>query len=66
MHYRDIMKKALENGWLIASGKTPEATMHAQAITDIKRQRMRGERPRFVQYGHGYVGLSRWTGTLVL
>ncbi len=36
--------------------------MYAQIITDIKRQRMRGERSRFVQYGRGYVGLSHWTG----
>jgi restriction system protein len=62
MHYRDIAKKAIENGWLITCGKTPEATMYAQIITDIKRQKKRGERPRFVQHGHGYVGLSRWMG----
>jgi len=62
MHYRDITKQVLKNGWLVSSGKTPEATMYAQIITDMKRQRMRGERPSFVQYGRGYVGLSHWTG----
>lgn len=62
LHYRDITKKALESGLLASSGKTPEATMYAQIIMDIKRQKMRGERPRFVQYGHGYVGLSHWKG----
>ena len=62
MHYKDITEKALQKGWLVTSGKTPEATMYAQVITEIKRQQKRGERPRFVQHGRGYVGLSQWMG----
>jgi restriction system protein len=63
MHYKEITEKALEKGWLVTSGKTPEASMYyAQVITEIKRQQKRGERPRFVQYGRGYVGLSQWMG----
>lgn len=62
MHYRDITAKALELGWLNTHGTTPEATMYAQILTDIKRDRKRGEQPRFVQHGRGYVGLSRWMG----
>ena len=62
MHYREITEKALEKGWLVTSGKTPEASMYAQVITEIKRQQKRGERPRFVQHGRGYVGLSQWMG----
>jgi restriction system protein len=62
MHYKEITKKALQKGWLVTGGKTPEATMYAQVITEIKRQQKRGERPRFVQHGHGYVGLSQWMG----
>ncbi|MGI6391219.1 MAG: HTH domain-containing protein [Kiritimatiellia bacterium] len=62
MHYKEITEKALEKGWLVTSGKTPEATMYAQVITEIKRQQKRGERPRFVQHGRGYVGLSQWMG----
>ena len=62
MHYREITEKALQKGWLITSGKTPEASMYAQVITEIKRQQKRGERPRFVQHGRGYVGLSQWMG----
>lgn len=62
MHYKEITEKALEKGWLVTGGKTPEATMYAQVITEIKRQQKRGERPRFVQYGRGYVGLSLWMG----
>lgn len=60
MHYKDITQRAFEKGWLVTSGKTPDATMYAQVITEIKRQQKRGERPRFVQHGRGYVGLSQW------
>ncbi|WP_349770600.1 restriction endonuclease [Acetomicrobium sp.] len=60
MHYRDITKKALEMGLLTTEGKTPEATMYAQIISEIKRYRARGEQPRFVQHGKGYISLSRW------
>ena len=60
MHYKDITSKALEKGWLVTKGKTPEASMYAQVITEIKRRQSRGESPRFVQHGRGYVGLSQW------
>ena len=60
MHYKDITSKALENGWLVTKGKTPEASMYAQVITEIKRRQNRGESPRFVQHGRGFVGLSQW------
>jgi restriction system protein len=62
IHYKEITEKALQKGWLVTGGKTPEATMYAQVITEIKRQQKRGERPRFVQHGRGYVGLSQWMG----
>ncbi|MCY4657542.1 MAG: HTH domain-containing protein [Gammaproteobacteria bacterium] len=62
MHYRKITEKALRKGWLVSSGKTPEATMYAQVISEIKSQQKRGDLPRFVQHGRGYVGLSQWMG----
>lgn len=62
MHYRAITAKALEMGWLNISGKTPEASMYAQILTEIKRYRKRGKQPRFVQHGGGFMGLSRWMG----
>ncbi len=62
MHYKEITEKALDKGWLLTDGKTPEATMYAQVITEIKRQQKRGKQPRFVQHGGGYVGLSQWMG----
>jgi restriction system protein len=61
MHYRDITKKALEMGLLATKGKTPKDTMYAQIISEIKRYRARGEQPRFIQHGKGYISLSRWT-----
>ena len=62
MHYRDVTEKALEMGWLMTEGRTPEATMYAQILTEIKRFQRRGEQPRFAQHGRGFVGLSKWLG----
>jgi len=62
MHYRAITDKALEMGWLVTGGKTPEASMYAQILTEIKRYTRRGVQPRFAQHGKGFVGLSRWMG----
>ena len=63
MHYRAITKKALELGWIHTEGQTPEATLYAQILTEIKRRLRRGDTPRFVMHGRGYVGLSKWTGS---
>ena len=60
MHYKDITSRALDTGWLKTKGKTPDATMYAVVITEIKRHQNRGQIPRFVQHGSGYIGLSRW------
>jgi restriction system protein len=62
MHYRDITQKALELRWIATEGKTPDATMYAQILTEVHRYQKRGEQPRFVRHGKGYVSLSRWMG----
>ena len=62
MHFRNITKKALEQGWLDTEGKTPDATMGAQLYMSIKRAQRRGEQPRFIQHGKGVFGLSKWMG----
>ena len=62
MHYRAVTSKAIEMGYLVSKGKTPEASMYAQILTEIKRHNRRGEQPRFVQHGKGFVGLSKWMG----
>jgi restriction system protein len=62
MHYRAITEKALELDLLDTGGQTPEATMYAQILTEIRRHKGRGQQPRFIQHGKGMVGLSSWMG----
>ena len=62
MHYKDIAKRAIDQGWIDTEGKTPEATMAAQLYTAIKRAQRRGEQPRFIQHGRGIFGLGKWMG----
>lgn len=62
MHYRAITDKVLALGLVHTEGKTPEATLYAQILTEIDRHRKRGETPRFVKHGKGYVGLRKWMG----
>lgn len=60
MHYRDITRHALEHKMLDTSGKTPEATMYAQILTECKRRRGRGEQQRFMILGKGMISLAKW------
>lgn len=60
MHYREITRKAIEEGWLVTKGKTPERSMNARIFNDIRRQERRGEMPRFITHGGGRVSLSKW------
>jgi restriction system protein len=60
MHYRKITELALQHNFIVTQGKTPEATMYAQILSEIRRSSKRGERPRFVQHGKGLISLSRW------
>ena len=62
MHYRKITECAIKEGWLVSNGKTPEASLYAQVITEIQRCQRRGETQRFVQCGKGFIGLSQWEG----
>lgn len=62
MHYREVAEKILELDLVVTEGKTPEATLYAMILTEIKRQTVRGETPRFVRYGQGVIGLRRWMG----
>ena len=58
MHYKNITDKALEERWLKTQGKTPERTMYARILTEIKAGKEQGQSQRFVKHGHGYVSLS--------
>ncbi|MDD2599829.1 MAG: HTH domain-containing protein [Kiritimatiellae bacterium] len=63
LHYRDITEKAVNLGWLKSSGKTPDATMNAQLVTDIKRSQSKGELGRFVRTSPAYYSLIEWGET---
>ena len=63
MHYRIITDKAMNQGWLNTSGKTPEATMNAQLVTELKRAKASGEPGRFVRTSPGYYSLAKWMET---
>jgi len=60
MHYRDVTKKALENGWLVTAGQTPEATLYSQVYTEIERRKTKGLQPRFYRLKKGLIGLTDW------
>lgn len=60
MHFRTITQKALELGFIRTEGQTPELTLYAQISAEITRKARRGDTPRFVKHGKGFVGLSRW------
>lgn len=63
MHYTDITREALTMDLLATHGRTPEATMYAQILTEINRMQRRGQTPRFTKHGKGLVGLTQWLGT---
>lgn len=58
MHYRDLTRVALDRKLIATRGKTPEATMYAQILTEIDRYNRRGLRPRFKKLGQGIVSLT--------
>jgi restriction system protein len=62
MHYREITDRVLELNLVTTQGQTPEATLYAMILNEIKRSTNRGETPRFVKYGEGLVGLRKWMG----
>jgi len=48
LHTSELTRIALKKGWLKTAGKTPEATMGAQLITDVNKL---GENSRFIKTG---------------
>jgi len=60
MHYREITKRILTLDLVATQGRTPEATLYSQVISEISRSQNRSELPRFVQLGRGYFGLTKW------
>jgi restriction system protein len=62
MHYRAITDVALALGLVSTRGLTPEHSLYAQVLTETKRRGRRGEAPRFVMHGKGFIGLAKWQG----
>ena len=60
LHYSDITRLALDQHLLDTTGKTPEATMYAQILTEVKRRRLRRDPQRFMLLGKGMVSLAKW------
>ncbi|MBE0418184.1 MAG: restriction endonuclease [Coriobacteriia bacterium] len=63
MHYRDIWEEIASAGLVATEGRTPEATLYSLVLTEIARKKKRGEAPRFVKHGRGFIGLMRWRAT---
>ena len=63
MHYRDITDRALELGWINTTGQTPDATMNARLVVDIKKSKASGEPGRFIRTSPGHFSLAKWTDT---
>ena len=61
LHYREITKRALEQGIIQTRGNTPEATMNAQLGADINHGDEGGPLSRFVRVGKGTFGLRDWS-----
>lgn len=58
LHYEEITRRAIEQGLIQPEGKTPAVSLNAIIGTDIRRCEVRGEQPRFVRHGRGFIGLA--------
>ncbi len=59
LHYREITRRALENGWIVTAGKTPWATMYAQLGSSLSQKK---ESSPFLRVRPAVFGLRRWEG----
>lgn len=62
MHYRALTEEVLRLGLIQTKGLTPAASLFAQILTASKRAQRRGDPPRFVLHGKGFIGLAKWAG----
>lgn len=62
VHYRDIADRVLASGWVASVSQSPAHTLNAALHQEIKRQRDRGDVPRFTMLGKGFVALTAWQG----
>lgn len=58
LHYKEIARRALEQGLIEPKGATPEATMAAQLYMAVKRGAEEGQAVLFAQTGRGHFALA--------
>jgi hypothetical protein len=66
LHSSEITRRALDEGLIAPTGKTPEATMAAQLYTAIKRAERAGEQPTFKLSGGNTFELNTGLGSTTL
>ncbi len=57
LHYLEVTKRALEQGWVVSQSKNPASSMYAQIWASIRRD---GEASPFVRPSRGFFGLRSW------
>ncbi len=57
LHYREITQRALDRGWVVTKGATPEATMNARISAQIKKE---GEGSVLIRTEPGVFGMRTW------
>jgi restriction system protein len=58
MHYRRITELAVEHGWIVPGGLTPEQSLNAAVTSEIKRRAAAEREQRFASHGRGFYGLA--------
>lgn len=62
LHYKDLTRRILDAGLASTTGKTPEESLRAMMMRDIKKS----EIPVFAYFGEGIYGLRAWSGKYTL
>ena len=60
LHAADIVERAMHEGLLQTSGKTPKATLAASLYLENARRIKREVTARFICHGHNVWGLTEW------
>ena len=59
LHYKELTRRALDQGLIQTTGKTPWATMYASIYQEIKRKNARDESQRFRMEPKGFIHLEK-------
>ena len=59
LHYKELTTRALDQGLIQTTGKTPWATMYSAIHQEIKRRNARGESQRFRMEPKGFIHLEK-------